>query len=334
MLTKRPDDAPPSVPDSAPDSAPEFAIETVDLSKTYAAAGGPPVMALDKVSLRVPRGSFFGLLGPNGAGKSTLINILAGLVIKTSGEARVCGHDIERDMRQARLSIGVVPQELNIDPYFTPWELLEVQAGFYGVRKADRRTAQVLDAVGLADRADSYARSLSGGMRRRLLVAKAMVHSPPVLILDEPSAGIDVNLRRQLWARVQEMNRQGVTVLLTTHYLEEAQALCDTIAIIDEGRLIACEPTEDLLRRLDAKEMTVSVDGDMEAVPETLAAYKVKLKGRRELVFAYPPSKIHAGEILDAVAAAGLGVLDVTTREAELEDIFLSLTGGAKRTGQ
>ncbi|MCH7865736.1 MAG: ABC transporter ATP-binding protein [Proteobacteria bacterium] len=334
MLTKRPDDAPPSVPDSAPDSAPEFAIETVDLSKTYAAAGGPPVMALDKVSLRVPRGSFFGLLGPNGAGKSTLINILAGLVIKTSGEARVCGHDIERDMRQARLSIGVVPQELNIDPYFTPWELLEVQAGFYGVRKADRRTAQVLDAVGLADRADSYARSLSGGMRRRLLVAKAMVHSPPVLVLDEPSAGVDVDLRRQLWARVQEMNRQGVTVLLTTHYLEEAQALCDTIAIIDEGRLIACEPTEDLLRRLDAKEMTVSVDGDMEAVPETLAAYKVKLKGRRELVFSYPPSKIHAGEILDAVAAAGLGVLDVTTREAELEDIFLSLTGGAKRTGQ
>ena len=334
MPTKRPDDAPPSAPPSGPDSGPEFAIETVDLSKTYAAAGGPPVMALDKVSLRVPRGSFFGLLGPNGAGKSTLINILAGLVIKTSGEARVCGHDIERDMRQARLAIGVVPQELNIDPYFTPRELLDVQAGLYGVRKADRRTAKVLDAVGLADRADSYARSLSGGMRRRLLVAKAMVHSPPVLILDEPSAGVDVDLRRKLWARVQEMNRQGVTVLLTTHYLEEAQALCDTIAIIDEGRLIACEPTGDLLRRLDAKEMTVSVDGDMEAVPETLAAYKVKLKGRRELVFSYPPSKIHAGEILDAVAAAGLGVLDVTTREAELEDIFLSLTGGAKRTGQ
>ena len=334
MLTKRPDDAPPSVPDSAPDSAPEFAIETVDLSKTYAAAGGPPVMALDKVSLRVPRGSFFGLLGPNGAGKSTLINILAGLVIKTSGEARVCGHDIERDMRQARLAIGVVPQELNIDPYFTPRELLDVQAGLYGVRKADRRTAKVLDAVGLADRADSYARSLSGGMRRRLLVAKAMVHSPPVLILDEPSAGIDVNLRRQLWARVQEMNRQGVTVLLTTHYLEEAQSLCDTIAIIDEGRLIACEPTGDLLRRLDAKEMTVTIDGGIEAVPETLAAYNVELKDRRDLVFSYPPSKTHAGEILAAIEAAGLGVLDVTTREAELEDIFLSLTSRPERTGE
>ena len=334
MPTKRPDDTPESAPDPAPGIAPGFAIETVDLSKIYAAAGGAPVEALDKVSLRVPRGSFFGLLGPNGAGKSTLINILAGLVIKTSGWARVCGHDIERDMRQARLAIGVVPQELNIDPYFTPRELLDVQAGFYGVRKADRRTSQVLDAVGLADRADSYARSLSGGMRRRLLVAKAMVHSPPVLILDEPSAGVDVNLRRQLWARVKEMNRQGVTVLLTTHYLEEAQSLCDTIAIIDEGRLIACEPTEDLLRRLDAKEMTVTVDGDIEAVPEALSAYNVELKGRRELVFSYPPSKIHAGEILDAVEAAGLGVLDVATREAELEDIFLSLTGRPKRTAE
>ena len=312
---------------------PEFAVEVRGLSKVYRASGRTPAKtALEDVDLAIPRGSLFGLLGPNGAGKSTLINILAGLVIKTSGEARVCGHDIERNMRQARLSIGVVPQELNIDPYFTPRELLDVQAGFYGVRKADRRTSQVLDAVGLADRANSYARSLSGGMRRRLLVAKAMVHSPPVLILDEPSAGVDVNLRRQLWARVQEMNRQGITVLLTTHYLEEAQSLCDTIAIIDEGRLIASEPTEDLLRRLDVKEMTVTVDGDIEAVPETLSAYNVKLKNHHELVFSYPPSKTHSGEILAAIEAAGLGVLDVATREAELEDIFLSLTGRSKRT--
>ncbi len=330
MPTKRHDDA----PESDPDATPGFAVETVDLSKTYSADGGAPVEALKKVSLRVPQGSFFGLLGPNGAGKSTLINILAGLVIKTSGEARVCGYDIERDMRQARRSIGVVPQELNIDPYFTPRELLDVQAGFYGVRKADRRTSEVLDAVGLADRANSYARSLSGGMRRRLLVAKAMVHLPPVLILDEPSAGVDVNLRRQLWARVQEMNRQGTTVLLTTHYLEEAQSLCDTIAIIDEGRLIASEPTENLLRRLDVKEMTVTIDGNIEAVPETLSAYNMKLKNSRELVFSYPPSKTHSGEILAAIEAAGLGVLDVATREAELEDIFLSLTGRPERTGK
>lgn len=319
-------------PDDAPDHAPDYAIETVGLSKTYGAGGGaPPTEALKDVSLRVPRGSFFGLLGPNGAGKSTLINILAGLVIKTSGVALICGHDIDRDMRNARLSIGVVPQELNIDPYFTPKELLEVQAGFYGVRKPDRRTAEVLDAVGLADKADAYARSLSGGMRRRLLVAKAMVHSPPVLILDEPSAGVDVDLRRQLWDRVTEMNQQGVTVLLTTHYLEEAQALCDTIAIIDHGRLIACESTEDLLKRLDTKEMTVTLDRDLDAVPETLSPYDVALHNGRELTFSYPPSKINSGEILAAVQDAGLGIVDLTTREAELEDIFLKLTGGQEK---
>ncbi|MAF96368.1 MAG: multidrug ABC transporter ATP-binding protein [Rhodospirillaceae bacterium] len=333
-----PSDKPAAAPDGAPEFAPElaleFAVETVGLSKTYAAAGdGPGTAALKEVSLRIPRGSFFGLLGPNGAGKSTLINILAGLVIKTSGEARVCGHDIEKDMRQARLSIGVVPQELNIDPFFTPRELLELQAGFYGLRKSERRTTEVLDAVGLADKADAYARSLSGGMRRRLLVAKAMVHSPPVLILDEPSAGVDVDLRRQIWARVGEMNRRGTTILLTTHYLEEAQALCDTIAIIDHGRLIASEPTESLLRRIDAKEMTVTLDREITEVPAGLKPYNVEFKTGRRLKFSYPPSKTHSGEILDALAAAGLGVVDLTTREADLEDIFLNLTGGTERDG-
>ena len=321
-------------PAAAPDGAPELAIETIGLSKTY--AGGPDgqgAEALKDVSLRIPQGSFFGLLGPNGAGKSTLINILAGLVVKTSGEARICGHDIEKGMRQARLSIGVVPQELNIDPYFTPRELLEVQAGFYGLRKSERRTDEVLDAVGLADKADAYARSLSGGMRRRLLVAKAMVHSPPVLILDEPAAGVDVDLRRQLWARVSEMNRQGTTVLLTTHYLREAQALCDTIAIIDHGRLIASESTASLVRRIDVKEMTVTLDREITEVPGGLKPYNVEFKTGRELKFSYPPSKINSGEILDALAAAGLGVIDLTTREADLEDIFLSLTGGAERDG-
>ena len=321
-----------------PATAPDYAIETEGLSKTYGGNGGGGSgggnEALKDVSLHVPRGSFFGLLGPNGAGKSTLINILAGLVIKTSGEARVWGHDIEREMRNARLSIGVVPQELNIDPYFTPKELLEVQAGFYGVKKSERRTAEVLDAVGLADKADAYARSLSGGMRRRLLVAKAMVHSPPVLILDEPSAGVDVDLRRQLWERVTEMNRQGITVLLTTHYLEEAQTLCDTIAIINHGRLIACEPTKDLISRLDTKEITVTLDRDIDGIPETLSPYDVDLNDGRDLTFSYPPSKINSGEILTAVQDAGLGIVDIKTREAELEDIFLQLTGNPDPAGK
>jgi len=308
-------------------SSPEFAVETVGLSKTYGQRRGRPVEALKEVSLRIPRGSFFGLLGPNGAGKSTFINILAGLVVKTSGEARVWGYDIEKEMRRARLSIGVVPQELNIDPFFTPAELLDVQAGLYGVPKAKRRTAEVLAAVGLADKADAYARSLSGGMRRRLLVAKAMVHSPPVLVLDEPSAGVDVDLRRQLWANVREMNRKGITVLLTTHYLKEAEALCDTIAIIDKGKLICCEKTSSLLKRLDTKEMTVTVDRELEQVPDGLKRFKVECRNGRELVFSYPPSKVHSGEILAAVRDAGLGVVDLSTRQAELEDIFLSLTG-------
>ena len=317
-----------------PGHVPDYAIETVGLSKTYAARGAAlPVEALKDVSLRVPQGSFFGLLGPNGAGKSTLINILAGLVIKTSGEARIWDHDIERDMRLARLSIGVVPQELNIDPYFTPRELLEVQAGFYGVKKSERRTAEVLDAVGLADKADAYARSLSGGMRRRLLVAKAMVHSPPVLILDEPSAGVDVDLRRQLWARVTEMNQRGTTVLLTTHYLQEAQALCDTIAIIDDGRLIVCEKTDELIKRVDTKEMTVIVDHDVDELPESLKPYGVDFQNGRRLRFSYPPSKVNSGEILAAIQDAGLGIVDLTTREAELEDIFLKLTGRPERDG-
>ena len=312
------------------------AISIQNLTKRYAPAKGESEgkLALKGVSFDVPQGGIFGLLGPNGAGKSTLINILAGLVIKTSGEAWICGHDIEKDMRQARLSIGIVPQELNIDPYFTPRELLEVQAGFYGLRKSERRTTEVLGTVGLADKADAYARSLSGGMRRRLLVAKAMVHSPPVLVLDEPSAGVDVDLRRRIWDRVKEMNRQGTTVLLTTHYLEEAQALCDTIAIIDHGRLIASESTESLVRRIDTKEMTVTLDREITEVPAGLKPYNVEFKTGRELKFSYPPSKTHSGKILEALSAAGLGIVDLTTREAELEDIFLSLTGGTERDGE
>ncbi len=313
--------------DPRPDFAPDYAVETEGLCKTYAASGRRgPKEALRDVSLRVPRGSFFGLLGPNGAGKSTLINILAGLVVKTSGIARVWNHDIEAEMRRARSAIGVVPQELNIDPFFTPRELLDLQAGLYGVPKANRRTDAILAAVGLSDQAHAYARTLSGGMRRRLLVAKAMVHSPPVLVLDEPTAGVDVALRRQLWDYVKELNRAGVTILLTTHYLEEAEALCDTIAIINHGRLIACEAKEALLRRLDSKEMAVTLTAPVAAVPGALARLNAEHPAPDRLVFHYPPSRVTGGEIIAAIQAAGLEIRDVTTRESDLEDIFLQLT--------
>ena len=306
---------------------PNNAIETRNLCKTYASSNRQPVKeALKDVSLQIPRGSFFALLGPNGAGKSTLINILAGLVNKTSGEALVWDFEIEKEMRQARRAIGVVPQELNIDPYFTPREMLDLHAGLYGVPKKDRCTDEILEAVGLSDKADAYARSLSGGMRRRLLVGKAMVHRPPVLVLDEPSAGVDVDLRRQLWSNVKEMNAQGTTVLLTTHYLEEAQAMCDTIAIINHGELIACEPTETLLSRLDSKEMSVSLASGIETIPEPLKKFNVSLVVPNKLVFSYPPSNTDSGQILATLSEAGLMVKDISTKEAELEEIFVHLT--------
>jgi len=314
------------------DKVPDHAVETDGLCKTYAGSGGQPEKrALDDVSLAIPRGSFFGLLGPNGAGKSTLINILGGLVTRSTGKARIWGYDIEQDMRAARRSIGIVPQELNIDPFFTPREALELQAGLYGVPAKARRTDEILEAVGLTDKASVYARTLSGGMRRRLLVAKAMVHSPPVLVLDEPTAGVDVELRRQLWSYVKQLNARGTTVLLTTHYLEEAEELCDTIAIINHGRLIACESKYSLLSRLDAKELTVTLDRDITEIPEQLSRFRVEIGKGREMTFHYPPSEINSGEILNALHLANLTVVDVVTKEAELEDIFLSLTSDHRK---
>ena len=307
--------------------ATEFAIETVGLNKTYAASNKqPPKQALKDVNLQIPRGSFFALLGPNGAGKSTLINILAGLVVKSSGTVSIWGNDIDANMRRARRSIGIVPQELNIDPFFTPREMLDLQAGMYGVPKSARRGDEILEAVGLMDKAEAYTRTLSGGMRRRLLVAKAMVHSPPVLVLDEPSAGVDVDLRRQLWANVKAMNERGVTVLLTTHYLEEAEAMCDTIAIINHGRLIACESTPDLLSRLDSKEITFTLDADLTTTPEQLKDYNLEIIENRQLKFRYTPSKVASGEILAAISSAGLTIAEISTKETELEDIFVKLT--------
>lgn len=314
-----------STPAAGP--APDNAVEFADLTKIYRGQRGrPPRTAVDHVSLAIPRGSFFGLLGPNGAGKSTMINILAGLVTKTSGSAMVWGFDIDRNERQARCAIGVVPQELNLDPFFTPREVLDVQAGMYGVPSAERRTDAILEAVGLSAQADAYARSLSGGMRRRLLVAKAMVHEPPILVLDEPTAGVDIQLRQQLWSYVRGLNRRGTTVLLTTHYLEEAQELCDRVAIIDQGRVIACDSTDALLRRIDGKSLTITVREAIAGVPDELLPFAPEPVYPNRLRFHYRPSNTHIDAMLAAVQAAGLTIVDLSTEETDLEDIFLQLT--------
>ena len=311
---------------------PAFAVEAEGLDKVYAPSGknaGPGHHALKSIDLRIPRGSLFGLLGPNGAGKSTFINILAGLVNKSGGQARIWGHDIDRQTRQARASIGVVPQELNIDPFFTPRQLLELQAGLYGVPPSDRRSDAILRSLGLADKSEAYARTLSGGMRRRLMVAKAMVHNPPVLVLDEPTAGVDIELRRQLWANVRALNRRGATILLTTHYLEEAEELCDRIAIINHGQVIACDGTAALLRRIDNKSLTVSLDRPLETLPSRLEPFCAELIDPRRLRFHYQASASPLPRILEALGAEGLPVIDISSEETDLEDIFLQLTRGA-----
>ncbi len=300
----------------------EPAIRIDDLSKTY--GGGK--RALDHVSFDVPQGAIFGLLGPNGAGKSTLINILAGLVNKTSGHARIWGFDIDEHPRNAKASIGIVNQEILFDPFFTPVETLEIQAGLYGVPAARRRSMDLLRAVHLEDKADAYARTLSGGMKRRLMVAKAMVHSPPVLVLDEPTAGVDIELRQQLWVYVRELNRAGVTVVLTTHYLEEAEELCDRIAIINGGRLVANEPTRELVGRATEKVVAVTVNRDLAEPPVAACFDKVALRAGRVLEITYDKRRVNAGEVLGAVTGAGLGIVDVSTREPDLEDVFLQLT--------
>ncbi|HEX4738016.1 MAG TPA: ABC transporter ATP-binding protein [Allosphingosinicella sp.] len=303
----------------------EAAISIVDLQKTY--QGGK--RALDGVSLDVPRGQIFGLLGPNGAGKSTLINILAGLVNKSGGTATIWGFDIEQHPRNAKASIGIVPQEIVFDPFFTPAETLEIQAGLYGVPKERRQTAELLRAMHLEDKANAYSRTLSGGMKRRLLVAKAMVHSPPILVLDEPTAGVDIELRQQLWNYVRWLNQGGVTIVLTTHYLEEAEQLCDRIAIINHGRLIANDTTRTLVGMAQEKAVEVVVDRDLTHAPDASCFEKIELKGERTLAITYRKDKVNAGEVLAALQREGLGIVDVSTREADLEDVFLNLTRAA-----
>ncbi len=308
-------------------SPPEFAIEAKGLDKTYRGQGkAPPMHALKGIDLAIPRGSFFGLLGPNGAGKSTFINILGGLVIKSGGSASIWGHDIDTDPMNARGAIGIVPQEINIDPFFTPGEALEIQAGYYGVPKSERRTEEILRAVGLWDKRDAYARTLSGGMKRRMLVAKSMVHSPPVIVLDEPTAGVDVELRKQLWEYVRSLHAQGTTIVLTTHYLEEAQELCDTIAIINHGNVIACEPTANLIGRLDRKTLLVT---PRESIALPLKGFEDITFGMRPtgaLALTYKTSEHSVEELLDRVRHAGIAIKDLSIEEPDLEDVFVELT--------
>jgi ABC-2 type transport system ATP-binding protein len=305
----------------------EAAIRIESLSKTYGGQGREARRALDEVSFDVPRGQIFGLLGPNGAGKSTLINILAGLVVKTSGKVTIWGFDIEQHPRNAKRSIGVVPQEIIFDPFFTPRETLEIQAGLYGIAAKERHSDGLLAAMHLTDKANAYSRTLSGGMKRRLLVAKAMVHSPPILVLDEPTAGVDVELRRQLWDYVRQLNAQGVTIVLTTHYLEEAEELCDRIAIIHHGRVIANEPTRELVSKAQEKAVVVTFDRDIAQVPTHSAFQNISLIDERTLEIIYRKDASNAGEVLGALTADGLTIVDVSTRDPDLEDVFLSLTG-------
>lgn len=309
---------------------PDYALEVRGLKKTYAGTRkSPPKTALKGVDLVVPRGSMFGLLGPNGAGKSTLINILAGVVNKSEGTARIWGRDIDERPRDARAALGVVAQEITADVFFTPREALEVQAGFYGVPKNERRSDELLAALGLSDKANAYVRALSGGMKRRLMVAKALVHNPPVLILDEPTAGVDVELRRQLWEYVRQLNAAGVTILLTTHYLEEAQELCDTIAIVNHGEVVACEPTGQLLKRLDTRNVVVTPEEPLAALP-AIPGFEVSARGPDSFVIAYRTGQSSVEQVLAAVRAAGVRIRDISTEDPDLEDVFLALTYGDK----
>ena len=305
----------------------QAAIEIRDLVKEYAGSGdGPAKLALKGVSFDVPEGGIFGLLGPNGAGKSTIINIMAGLVVKTGGTIRIWGHDIDRDHRNAKLSIGIVPQEIVFDPFFTPFEVLENQGGMYGIARHLRRSEELLRAVHLADKRNAYSRTLSGGMKRRLLIAKAMVHSPPILVLDEPTAGVDVELRRQLWELVSALNAEGVTVVLTTHYLEEAEQLCDRIAIINHGELVTNKPTRELVNMAREKIVRITVDKDLATPPAEDGFVKAQVIDPRTLEVTYNRDTSSAGQVLAQVQQHGYAIQDVTTREPDLEDVFVQLT--------
>ena len=297
-----------------------------DLNKTYSKNSSKSVHAIKNLNLEVKEGEIFGLLGPNGAGKSTFINILAGTTIKTSGEVNVWGFNLDVNPRQVRASIGIVPQEVNVDPFFTPWNILELQAGMYGIKKKDRITETILKLVSLDNQSKSYSRTLSGGMKRRLLVAKALVHKPPIIILDEPTAGVDVELRSNLWDNVKQLNKKGVTVILTTHYLHEAEQMCDRIGILNKGSLVALDTTKNLLKRIQTKIVRFTVDKKVSINNDSLKSINVLSNEMNELVISYEKNALNISEIIKFIGDQNIKLLDLSTDDGDLEDVFIRLT--------
>ena len=301
-------------------------LSVKNLQKIYKKNGSQQTKAIENLNLEVKEGEIFGLLGPNGAGKSTFINILAGLVLKTSGEVNVWGFDIDKNPRQVRASIGIVPQELNLDPFFNPRKLLELQAGLYGVKKKDRITDTILKMVSLDNQADSYSRGLSGGMKRRLMIAKALVHQPPIVILDEPTAGVDVELRKNLWQNVKLLNKNGVSIILTTHYLHEAQEMCDRIGIINKGKLVALDTTKNLLNRIEKKKITLKLSEKIDLKDNELETLKILSLNHKELTLIYDKNRLSIDQILNYVNKKNVRIIDMSTDDGDLEDVFVTLT--------
>ena len=297
-----------------------------DLNKTYSKNSSKSVHAIKNLNLEVNEGEIFGLLGPNGAGKSTFINILAGTTVKTSGEVNVWGFNLDINPRQVRASIGIVPQEVNVDPFFTPWNILELQAGMYGIKKKDRITETILKLVSLEQQSKSYTRALSGGMKRRLLVAKALVHKPPIIILDEPTAGVDVELRSNLWNNVKQLNKQGVTIILTTHYLNEAEQMCDRIGILNKGSLVALDTTKNLLKRIQTKIVRFELDKKVNINNNSLKSINILSNEMSELVVSYEKNALNISEIIKFINDQNIKLLDISTDDGDLEDVFIRLT--------
>ncbi len=302
-----------------------FSIEAKNLNKTFIKKDNTKIDALKNFSINIPKGSIYGLLGPNGAGKSTFINILGGLVKKDNGKVKICGIDIDKNAKNSRKKIGIVPQELNIDPFFTPYELLELQAGLYGVRKKERHTEEILKKLNIHDQKNAYARSLSGGMRRRLLVAKALVHNPEIIILDEPTAGVDVELRQNLWNYIKELNQKGTTICLTTHYLEEAENLCDKITIINKGKILKSDSKENLLNLIGKKRVNFNLNCSLNYLPKKLKIYNPILN-KNILSLTYDKNKTKLRSILNDLNNLKITFDEINTQESDLEDVFIQLT--------
>jgi ABC-2 type transport system ATP-binding protein len=296
-----------------------------NLKKIYSSKETPDTHALNNLNLDVKEGEIFGLLGPNGAGKTTFINILAGTVIKTDGEVQVCGYDLDKNSRQVRSSVGIVPQEVNLDPFFSPKKLLELQAGLYGIKQKDRITDSILKLVSLEKQANSYARSLSGGMKRRLLMAKALVHQPPIVFLDEPTAGVDVELRKNLWKNVRILNDLGVTIILTTHYLEEAEEMCERIAILNKGNIVALDSTKNLLEKIQTKKVTFKTDKKVDIKEESLESLKIISNLENEICVSYEKNKIDIDDLINLIKKNNIKIIDISTDDGDLEDVFLRL---------